>query len=217
MGSTNRSERCSDDEFMSLFQQHGATWIANRFKIGERTVYKRRRNLEKIYGNLTAPGHVLPHHPGRYRIEIKNGSVIIGSDLHIWPGEASTCLRALKKLTKDIQPSAVILNGDVMDFPRISRHPQNWEKAPDPQEEIEAAQDHLNDIVQSCKRGTHKIWTQGNHDARFEAMVANALPQFRGVKGVHLHDHFAVWQRAMSCFISAFLGQDRFGLVSMRA
>jgi hypothetical protein len=111
-------------------------------------------------------------------------------------------MRAFKKFVADIKPSAVILNGDVMDFPRISRHPQNWESAPDPQEEIEAAQDHLNDLVQACKRGTHKVWTLGNHDARFELMIASAAPQYRGVRGVHLSDHFGAWQKAMSCFIN---------------
>jgi len=202
MGSTNRSESCSDEEFMALFKRYGATETAVKLKINERSVYKRRRNLEKAGGLIAAPTTQLIDYPGRYRINIQNGSVLIGSDFHIWPGEASTCLRAFKKFCDDIKPSAVILNGDVMDFPRISRHPQNWETAPDPQEEIEAAQDHLNDIVQVCKRGSHKIWTLGNHDARFESMIANSAPQYRGVKGVHLSDHFAIWQKAMSCFIN---------------
>jgi hypothetical protein len=202
MGSRNNSERCSDEEFMTLFQRYGATKLAEKLNINERSVYKRRRNLEKAGAFIAAPTSHHINYPGRQRLDIRNGSVLIGSDFHIWPGEESTCLRAFKKLCKEIQPSAVILNGDVMDFPRISRHPQNWEKAPDPQEEIEAAQDHLNDIVQACKRGTHKIWTLGNHDARFESMIANSIPQYRGVRGVHLADHFAVWQKAMSCFIN---------------
>lgn len=203
MGSTNHTERCSDEDFVKLFQMHGASKLAKILKINERSVYKRRNNLEKIGALITAPGNHLINYPGRHRLDIRNGRVLIGSDFHIWPGEESTCLRAFKKLCKEIQPAAVILNGDVMDFPRISRHPQNWESAPDPQEEIEAAQDHLNDIVQSCKRGTQKIWTLGNHDARFEQMIANAAPQYRGVKGVHLSDHFdGIWQKAMSCFIN---------------
>jgi len=111
-------------------------------------------------------------------------------------------LRAFKKFVGDIKPSVIILNGDVMDFPRISRHPQNWEKAPDPQEEIESAQDHLADIVQRSKRGTQKFWTLGNHDARLEALYANSTPQMRGMKGVHLSDFFAAWQKAMSVMVN---------------
>lgn len=187
---------------MQLFTTLGAKRTSQILGSTERNVYGRRKRLENLGHLLIAPTQHRPTAPGRYNLDIKNGQVIVGSDFHIWPGDASTCLRAFKKFVAEIKPAAVILNGDVMDFPRISRHPQNWETAPDPQEEIEAAQDHLNDIVQACKRGAHKIWTLGNHDARFELMIASAAPQYRGVKGVHLSDHFGVWQKAMSCFIN---------------
>ena len=128
---------------------------------------------------------------------------MVGSDFQIWPGEApSTCLRAFKKFVSDIKPDAIVLNGDVMDFPQISRFGINWEKTPDPKEEIEAAQDHLDDIVKRGKRGSQKVWTLGNHDARFEHFIANHAPAMKGIKGVHLGDHFAVWQKAMSCFVN---------------
>ncbi|RZN21945.1 metallophosphoesterase [Bradyrhizobium sp. Leo121] len=195
----NSGARCSDAEFEALFRQHGAAETARILKVNVRSVQRRRAN---IIPTAQPPSKIEVHHPGRVSLQIKNGTVLIGSDFHIWPGEASTCLRAFKKFAADIKPSAVILNGDVMDFPRISRHPQNWEKAPDPQEEIEAAQDHLHDIVMACKRGTHKVWTLGNHDARFESMIANLAPQYRGIKGVHLSDHFGAWDKAMSCFIN---------------
>lgn len=194
--------KCSDHEFIQLFSTIGAKRTSEILGTTERNVYGRRQRLERLGHLMIAPTQYRPTAPGRYNLDLKNGTVLVGSDFHIWPGEASTCLRAFKKFCDDLKPSAVILNGDVMDFPRISRHPQNWETAPDPQEEIEAAQDHLNDIVQVCKRGAHKVWTLGNHDARFESMIANSAPQYRGVKGVHLSDHFAVWQKAMSCFIN---------------
>lgn len=193
----------TDQEFMAVFDAMGGTKAAAFLGVTERNVYARRERLEKKYGPIVAPSKKpTTAYPGRLPISIKNGTVIVGSDFHIWPGEASTCLRAFKKFVAEIRPEGVILNGDVMDFPRISSHPQNWESAPDPQEEIEAAQDHLNDIVQACKRGAHKVWTLGNHDARFESAIANAAPQYRGVRGVHLSDHFGAWQKAMSCFIN---------------
>jgi hypothetical protein len=195
------AKHCSDEEFVRLFQTLGATGTAKTIKCTERSVYKRRANLAR-FEQIPAPSKNVAVVPGRLPLDIRNGTVLVGSDFHIWPGEPSTCLRAFKKFVDDIKPSAIILNGDVMDFPRISRHPQNWESAPDPIEEIEAAQDHLNDIVQACKRGAHKIWTLGNHDARFELMIASAAPQYRGIRGVHLSDHFGAWQKAMSCFIN---------------
>lgn len=196
------AKHCSDDEFVRLFQSVGATETAKAIGCTERAVYKRRANLAR-YEGIAAPTRQPVNFPGRLPLELRNGTALIGSDFHIWPGPASTCLRAFKKFAADIKPTAIILNGDVMDFPRISRHPQNWESAPDPQEEIEATQDHLSDIVQACSKRTHKIWTLGNHDARWEATFANSVPQMRGVRGVHLADHFSsVWQKAMSCFIN---------------
>ncbi len=193
----------SDEAFISEFEQLGGEGLARKYEIRASGVYHRRRRIEAKIGRLlNSPTKSSVPYPGRHPLSITNGSVLVGSDFHIWPGEESTCLRAFKKFVDELKPQAVILNGDVMDFPRISRHPQNWETAPDPQEEIEAAQDHLQDIVSRCKRGTEKIWTLGNHDARFEQMIANAAPQYKGVKGVHLSDHFGAWQKAMSCFIN---------------
>jgi hypothetical protein len=193
---------CSDDEFVRLFQSLGATETARQLGCNERSVYARRARMAK-FDQIVAPTRQPVNFPGRLPLEIRNGTALIGSDFHIWPGEPSTCLRAFKKFIADIKPNAVILNGDVLDLPRASRHPAlNWERAPDPQEEVEAVQDHLSDIEKSCKRGTRKIWTLGNHDARWEMTFANTLPQMRGVNGVHLHDHFPTWERAMSCFIN---------------
>lgn len=196
------SPKTTDDEFIQIVRAVGPSKAQRILGTTERNVYARKARLEEKFGPITGPAFVRPTFPGRISIEIRDGTVLIGSDFHIWPGEPSTCLRAFKKFAADIKPSAIILNGDVMDFPRISRHPQNWESAPDPQEEIEATQDHLNDLMQACKRGAHKVWTLGNHDARLEAMFANAAPQMRGIKGVHLSDHFTGWQKAMSCFIN---------------
>jgi Calcineurin-like phosphoesterase. len=193
----------TDDEFIQIVRAVGPSKAQKILGTTERNVYARKARLEAKLGHpITGPEIVRPVFPGRVSLEIADGVVLVGGDAHIWPGPASTCMRAFKKFCGDIKPAAVILNGDVLDFPRISRHPQNWETAPDPQEEIEAAQDYLSDIVQSCSRKTQKIWAIGNHDQRFEGMIANAIPQYRGVKGVHLSDHFPAWQKAMSCMIN---------------
>lgn len=136
-------------------------------------------------------------------IEVKDGVVIIGSDFHIWPGIESVTLRAFKAFCKELKPKAVILNGDVLDFPQISRHPPiNWEHTPSPAEEIEAAQYHLHEIVMSCPRGCRKAWTLGNHDARFESRLATIAKEYKNIKGLHLHEHFPLWERGWSCQIN---------------
>jgi predicted phosphodiesterase len=197
------SQRLSDEEFKQAFRTLGATELSVRYGVTERNVYKRRSALEARYHqSINAPSKMPgKDYPGRVPISVRNGTVLIGSDLHIWPGAESTAMRAFKKFIDDMRPAAVILNGDVLDFASISRHPMSWESIPTVQQEIEAAQDHLNDLVKVCRKA-RKIWTLGNHDARLELKLANVAPEFKGVKGIHLHDHFALWERAWSCRIN---------------
>jgi hypothetical protein len=102
-----------------------------------------------------------------------------------------------------LKPAAVILNGDVLDFPQISRHPPiGWESTPSPVQEIEAAQDHLNDIVQAVPRSCRKIWTLGNHDARFETRLATVASEYKNLKGIHLSDHFPLFEKGWSAWIN---------------
>ena len=195
----------TDEEFIALFDAVGGTKTSQLLGVLERNVYARRRRLEKIHGRITAPTKqgATKEYPHRAQLDCKNGLVLVGSDFHIWPGSESVALRAFKKLARDLKPAAVILNGDVLDFPKISRHPPiGWESAPSPVEEIEAAQDHLNDIVQAVSRGCRKLWTLGNHDARFETRLASVASEYRSIKGIHLSDHFPTWEKGWSVWIN---------------
>jgi len=203
---------CSDDQFMALFDKIGADKTAQKIGTTVRNVYYRRRRLESKYDHpLVAPtkAYLEAKHPHRLQHEIKNGTVLIGSDFHIWPGQESTALRAFKKFADDVRPAIVILNGDVLDFPLIGRHDAiMWESAPEPYQEIEAAQDHLHDIAQASRRA-RKIWTLGNHDARFESNLAKNARQYRNIKGVHLSDHFSLWEKGWSCAINSLVENGR--------
>lgn len=187
---------------MYLINTIGATEYAIRYKCTERAVYSRLKRMRR-FQLVPTPTQDIVDHPDRVCFEVKNGSILIGSDFHIWPGNASVALRAFKKVCKDIQPKAVILNGDVLDFPAISRHPpMGWEGIPLPFEEIECAQDHLNDILQATPKGCRKVWTLGNHDARFEMKLAAHAKEYKNIKGIHLSDHFPIWEKGWSTWIN---------------
>ena len=191
---------CSDEEFVRIFNLHGTSETAKLLGVSVRSIFKRKKNLSRFIP-IASPSSTKSY-PHRHVLDIKNGSVIIGSDFHIWPGEPSTALRAFKKFCLDIKPKAVILNGDVLDFPQISRHPPiGWENTPSPLEEIEAAQDHLHDISQAAGR-CKKVWTLGNHDARFETRLATIAREYKGLKGIHLSDHFPLWEKGWSVWIN---------------
>lgn len=197
----------SEPEFIRLFALGGAKAVADATGIAQRNIYKRRGNIERLSGRkIYAPSdnHIASNHPEENRLEIKNGLGIVGSDFHIWPGSQSVALRAFKLLCKELKPAFVILNGDVLDFPQISRHPPiGWEKTPSPIEEIESAQEHLHDIEQAAPRGCQKLWTLGNHDARFETRLATVASEYKNIKGIHLGDHFPNWRKGWKVQINS--------------
>lgn len=111
-------------------------------------------------------------------------------------------MRGFIRFCKELKPAAVILNGDVLDFPQISRHPPiGWTKLPSVQEEVEAAQDVLAKIEKITFK-TRKIWTLGNHDSRFETRIATIAPEFAKVAGTSLVDHFPNWEPCWSAWIN---------------
>ena len=86
--------------------------------------------------------------------------------------------RALVTLCKEYKPKAIIANGDVIDAPSISRHaPIGWEHRPKLSDEIEAAKDRMHEITVAAGKA-ERVWTLGNHDARFETRLATVAPEY---------------------------------------
>lgn len=160
------------------------------------------QNTLRVYAEPNrAPG---VQHKGRLDLDIDDGVVLIGSDAHIWPGEPTPAMRAFvlacHEFRRDLR--AVILNGDVFDGAKISRHPSiGWENKPSVCEELAAVQAQLREIREAAGP-VRCVWTLGNHDQRFETAIANAVPEYQNVRGVHLRDHFPDWEPAWSCWIN---------------
>ncbi len=201
--------RVADDEFIRLFEEHGAQGTHERTGMNVRDVYERRSTMERKYRrqivNPIKRGMNVRagiQHPGRIETELADGVCLIGSDCHYWPGPPSLMHRALVAFCKEYRPKLVILNGDVIDACSISRYPPiGWDKLPTVQEEIEAAQERTGEIEAAAKNA-RKIWPLGNHDARFETRLATVAPQFAKVAGTHLRDHFPLWEPCWSVFVN---------------
>ena len=204
------AKACSDSDFVALFEQFGPHKTADKLGVFVRSVYSRRSNLEKKIGRqITGPEHrsQTRHnvaHPGRINLEVKDGIVISGGDFHYWPGPPSLMHRAFVKLIGELNPVAIVLNGDVIDAASVSRHPPlGWEKMPTLAEEIEVAQERLHEIATATKkRGVRKIWCAGNHDSRLETRIATVAPELAKLHGVHLKDHFALWEPTWSVCVN---------------
>lgn len=202
------AKACSDSDFVALFEQFGPQKTAERLGVIVRAVYLRRVNLEKkLRRQITGPANPTQTrhnvaHPQRVELDIENGHVLVGSDAHIWPGPKSTAMRAFIKFCKDVKPKAVILNGDVCDFPQVSRHPPiGWDHHPTVQQEIEAAQNILSEIETAAFKA-RKIWTLGNHDQRYETRLATVAPEYRKLTGYSLKDWFPAWEPGWRAIIN---------------
>lgn len=206
--------RCSDQDFIALFEQYGPAETARRLKMDVRTIYDRRVNLEKKYqrqinppplgGSRTTVTRHHVEHAARLHCDVLNGVVLVGSDAHIWPGPLTTAMRGFIKFAEELKPRVLILNGDVLDFPQVSRHPRiGWEGHPTVVDEIEAAKKVLAQIEDAVPRSTKLIWTLGNHDGRFETRLATVAPEYAKLHGVHLKDHFSPkWNACWSIWIN---------------
>jgi hypothetical protein len=206
---------CSDADFIALWDQvKSAKDISKILNITERRVLARRRSLEKrkdINLHSSDPKGIkyqkdyatVPHNV-RTNLGLLNGTVIVFSDAHFWPGIRSTAFQGLLWAIEQFKPRAVINNGDAFDGASISRYPRiGWDTKPSLIGELKACEASLEEIETAAKASHSQcklIWTLGNHDARFENTLANRVPEFANIKGFTLKDHFQAWTPAWSCW-----------------
>ncbi len=198
------NKKCSDEEFIQLFTQQGATETARILKTSERGVYARRKSLERFVPiNAPTKAGTASNNPARIELSVPDGVVLVAGDGHYWPGKASTAHRAFVKFAKEMKPKAVVYNGDAFDGSTVSRFPDiGWENNPTVAEELEAVQERLGEIEQAAPKNCVLTWNLGNHDLRYEMRLASVAPQFRNIKGFHLKDHFPVWKPAWATWIN---------------
>ena len=201
-----------EDEFIALWDKYGsASKIAKILDIGVRSVYSRRKEIERRTGKTlisTDPrfGNFTITYPGngvRAKAEIDNGVIMVASDCHYYPGIISTAHKAFVHLIKELKPKAIVMNGDVFDGASASRHdPIGWQQTPTVKQELEACHDRLSEIEDASKSAILH-WTWGNHDMRFNTRLASQVGSaFEGVKGFNLSDHFPRWKFSTSLMVN---------------
>lgn len=205
-------------EFIELWHACGgsAKEIARRAGLSPRDVSRRRRRIEersqialKVSPDTTRPDVALRYsalspreHKPRLHAEIRNGTVLVFSDAHFWPGIRSAAFRALVMFAENMKPAAIVCNGDAFDGASISRWPRiGWDAKPSVKEEIKACTERLTEIEDAAGKA-RLFWPLGNHDARFETRLAQVAPEFEGLNGFHLKDKFPKWAPCWSLFVN---------------
>lgn len=192
-------------EFADMFRKYGAKRVSEIIGRDLRHVYRKRRTAETVLGeHIWSPHDNSGRKPvkGRLNYNLDDGVIIIFSDAHYWPDEIPIMHKALLKLCRQLKPAYVIANGDVCDFPSISRFaPIGWETRPAVIDELETCQQRMEEVRKASPNAVH-IWTAGNHDMRFEAAFAKHVPEMVRVKGLHLKDHFPQWLNCWSVWFN---------------
>jgi len=207
------ASKVTDEDFIAAWRRFGSpSKLSQMFNIDLRGIYARRSRIEARLGIVLdrhedtkrgRPKTVLPKRGYRALQENVTGTVIVASDLHAWPGDRSVAFDALVALTKELKPTLFIANGDSVDMAGISRHPPiGWQSIPTVLEEIDAAKELHAELENAAPAGTPLVWLYGNHCMRFNSRLAAEAPEFRGVPGHSLEDHFPAWDFAMSLHIN---------------
>lgn len=203
------SLKISEAEFLEAWDKlKSAQAVADHFGMNLRSIIRRRKRMEEKHSTVLksddprSPTFLIREHSPRVDCDMQNGVIVVGSDAHYWPGVISTAHQAFVKVIKELKPQLIVMNGDLFDGASISRWPKsNWGAVPTVKQELEAVSDRLHEIKQVA--GNAKTWwCLGNHDQRFEAKLCNSVPEFAGVMGFTLQDHFPGWQMSMSLFVN---------------
>jgi predicted phosphodiesterase len=205
------NQKVSDEDFIRLWYTHqSAVKIAEFTGLDIRNVYGRRRYIENKYKirlaskNSRIPEFYVRDHMSRMDVDLDNAVIFIASDAHYWPDEISTAHTAFVKLVKKHKPDIIVMNGDAFDGASISRYPKaGYEtfKMPTVKQELEAVSDRLGEI-EKVAGNAKLVFTMGNHDQRFESKLANQAPEFQGVPGFSLKEHFPRWLFCMSMMVN---------------
>jgi len=113
-------------------------------------------------------------YPSHQHLELRSCQVLVGGDSHFWPGQKSFVFDAFVDVANYIKPAAIIMNGDIIDGTRVSRHGRlRNQHAPRVKDELDEAKKQLGRLPLV----RHRIITLGNHDIRLDSYLANQAPE----------------------------------------
>lgn len=97
-------------------------------------------------------------------------------------------------LIKDIQPSKIIINGDLIDFYAISHFGKDPERSLELQNEIDDTNDILDKIQEVS--GSAKIeWVEGNHERRLRNYLWSSAPELACLRSLTMKSLFFLGAR----------------------
>lgn len=116
---------------------------------------------------------------------VSNDTVVLGDQQA--PYEDPEAHALVLQVLKDLKPTAVVLTGDTVDFPDISRHKDNPEWHVSTQECIDAGYRLIRDYVEAADTASFTKLI-GNHDERIRNEILNRAERLYGVRPAPTED-----------------------------
>lgn len=107
-----------------------------------------------------------------YNIKLKDGKIFVASDLH-FPYQDNKAIECFLKEIENKKPDIIVLNGDLLDFYRLSRFTKD-PSGKDPAEEIEMCREFLHRLRNITQAPVY--YTIGNHETRLEKYILDQAP-----------------------------------------
>lgn len=186
-----------------LLEHNGSGYkVAKITGVAPNSINERRQTIEAVLNVRLPRGRpeTWAEQPVRLRrdISITNGTILVGSDAHVWPEIETTAMKAFAGVNQLLKPDYVVFNGDGLDGVSNSRHPRiGWTQGPGLKEELEALSDWLEHVRKQNLNGQY-YYNYGNHDLRFDTYLSGVAAQYEGIAGTSLSDHLPGWQLGMA-------------------
>ena len=206
--------RFTNDELITTLKIYEASnrvaaTAANSLGVPQSTFKHRLDTAKKRFPNGIPKGKdaekINWNYPKMVKIKAPNTVWVIGSDAHFWPGDETEIWEAFVKVCKMVKPNGIIMNGDVIDGAKISRHPLGNKKAPKVGDEIT----HSQKMLKQLPKAEYKLWTIGNHDIRVDNFVLNNALELESLIQT-LPDKFPEWKFSYAFMINGTEVRHRF-------
>jgi predicted phosphodiesterase len=172
-----------------LFKQHAKVWAS--IETVRRAVQRRRGRARNGHGKLAAeitPSSTpsVPWNPLAlpksdekpflpYSVTVaRDARALVLGDVHV-PYHNIAALRAAIERGRHEECSLVVINGDLLDFHRLSRF-QKDPRSRDPKVEVDRA-NQLLDVLDEVFPKARRIFKEGNHDERYDHYLSVNAPE----------------------------------------
>lgn len=208
MAKQDATKAASDLELVLALYRNGGSVLKTGRELGcpMQSVSARRLKIEEDLQITLPRGRPETWRAQAHRtvvnLGIDNGTILVGSDAHVWPDVYGVAMAAFVDFNRRLKPDFVVINGDAHDGATTSSHARlGWDKRPSVAEEIEALSDYL-DQLRKANPNAKYLRTRGNHDVRLDRYLASNAPLVEGLKGTTLADHLPGWEECIAIWVN---------------